>query len=104
MGNFITRKNSKAQIELAFLKKTNIILEKKNKLLLSKVIEYEKKLRHIDDILTSPTVIADSIVESSINCEWFDDGRERSYLVNVVNFIRKACYDLTCGSSSIYLE
>lgn len=89
--------------------KINSLIEQNNRLkhqlkkVLKKNLDYEKKLTHIEDILGTPEAVAESILESSINCEWVDNKKEYEYLIDVVSFIHEACNDLSCGRLSVSL-
>lgn len=106
MGICNSRNGNEKKIndKLQLLQSKNDRLTYKLKKLSKKYIENEKRLSHIEDILSSPEIVAESILESKINCEWFDNKKECAYLIDVVKFIHEACNDLSCGRLSISLE
>ncbi len=95
-------KNPNSKIQL--LQSKNDRLSFQLKKLSKKYMENEKRLIHIDYILSSHEIVAESILESKINCEWLDNKQECEYLIDVVKFIHVACNDLSCGRLSISLE
>jgi hypothetical protein len=60
----------------------------KNKKLVSQITHYK-------NILENHKVVADSIIESDLNCKWMDDKKEKEYLISIVKFIHNACVNTT---------
>jgi chromosome segregation ATPase len=119
MGNFIgscSKKEYDIQINQlsAHLKASNKTLQKTQSnnreltdeilslneqvdILEKKALKLSGSLKHYDEILGSASVIADSILESDLNCKWMDDDKEKEYISSIVEFIQAACIDITCG-------
>jgi hypothetical protein len=81
------------QDEISSLSEQVAILE-------NKALKLSGMLKHYDEILGSASVIADSIIESDLNCKWLDDNKEKEYISSIVKFIHDACNDITCGFDS----
>ena len=76
------------------------LLNEQIEILEKKALKLSNNLKHYDEILGSAPVIADSIIESDLNCQWMADDKEKEYITNIVEFIHVACNDITCGLDS----
>jgi predicted nucleic acid-binding Zn-ribbon protein len=85
--------NKELTDEIRSLNEQVDILEKK-------ALKLSGSIKHYDEILGSASVIADSIIESDLNCKWMDDDKEKEYISSIVEFIHVACNDITCGFAS----
>jgi hypothetical protein len=83
-------KNRELTDEIRLLNEQVDILEKK-------ALKLSSGLKYYDEILGSASLIADSIIESDLNCKWMDDDKEREYISGIVKFIQSACNDKTCS-------